>query len=707
MKKKEYMLSKDAIKYLDNIKIEKKTLTIKSIAINTNFIFQIEKVEKYYDFIYKATLIDNDFRAGNFILFLNKKDRIPKKGDIISIGQIIKSYYENYHKIIFECRKIKFLSESENTNPVVDLSKIKNFVQKNIIIDNYDNYNIYNNNKKEINTNNIQKNIINENETNYNNIDFFNNNENDNDSEDKKEKYNNNNNYNNIINIDEEKKEYNNNNNYNHNEKDNNNIIKENMFNNYNKCESHKKYLLISDISENNNNINIKIKCIYKDNIREFKSQKNKTYQNYIFEDIKNDKIEAVSFDTVSKKIDKILNVNDIYQIKNCKLIKSNEKYCKINFPYKLFLTEFSEIINITNNNIIKNEFLNLNYEDRKDNTDISNITPISNIKNINTFEIINVFGFVLKDYGNKTFHDKYNNNYYGRIIILGDDSNYKITISIWYPNDLKQEYKEGELLYIQNCKVKEYKNKKLLYSTSNRKMKESINYEYDTKLKKYYSENKNIDDYLEVEINNKKNKISNINRNNNINNNYNNKYNNYNNQEFQDLIFIKEIISINKNKECNKDKDIRFRIYAFVKKINHSEKNYYYGCNNCRKKMTDDICHYCGGNNKVIIIHFSINVVDCSSSFWLLLFGDIAEKFLGIKGEEYKNILDKGISNENKQLNYLDNKIKDKQYIFLAKSKQKAYNNAEGIRFYVKYFKKKNKNDYFNLVNYLKSFLK
>lgn len=51
---------------------------------------------------------------------------------------------------------------------------------------------------------------------------------------------------------------------------------------------------------------------------------------------------------------------------------------------------------------------------------------------------------------------------------------------------------------------------------------------------------------------------------------------------------------------------------------------------------MNDDICLNCAGTKKKIILTISLNVRDPSSNLWIDLFGNVAESFLGIKGEEY-----------------------------------------------------------------------
>ena len=659
MEKKEYKLSKDAFKYLDNIKIEnnKNSFSIKSIKIKTRLIFQIEKVKKIKDFIFSSTLLDNDFRSDRFtLIFTEEEKELPKKGDIINIKQIEKCYNPENKIFVYECREIKFIAKKLNF--IVDISKIEN----------YDKYI-----KNEINGNIITEININKNK-------ILRDKEKNSEEEEEEEDDDNNNNSNKIIN-----KKFNNNNINNLNEKNiriyneinksneeekKEDILTENN-NNFDICQ---KYLMVSNIENNSKNFNIYLKCLKKFEIKEFKFKKNKQYQNYLFSDFNNEKIEAVSFDDMSDKLDKIIKINEYYQINNCYLISNNIFYCKTNCPYKLFFSKTTDIFNISKNENIKKKF-NDNFKIYENGNEF---LPISEIINKNKFDIINIFGFVLKDYGNSSFYDQFNNEYFGRKIILGDDSKYRIMITFWYPENLKKVYNEGELLYIQNIKVEEFKNIKSLYSTKESIIKNSFNTELDNKLKKYYSENKNINDYHILKI--KSNENCNIIRNNTICNNDIN------------LIFIKDMLNIFNNKNIKNDKEINFKISAVVKKINHSEKNYYYGCDNCKKKMLNDICKNCGGKNKVIILHFSIYVVDSSASLWLLFFGDLAESFLGVKGDEYKTIIEKGISYKNKELNLLNNKITNNEYIFFGKNQYYSYSNFEGYRFLVKFFCRKNK---------------
>ena len=125
MEKKEYKLSKNAFQYLDNIKFEnnKNHISIKSIKIKTNLVLKIEKVKKIKQFIFSATLANNDYKSDKFILIFRGEEEIPKKGDIIKIKEIEKCYDEKNNKFIYECNEISIIDKEINFN--FDISKRK------------------------------------------------------------------------------------------------------------------------------------------------------------------------------------------------------------------------------------------------------------------------------------------------------------------------------------------------------------------------------------------------------------------------------------------------------------------------------------------------------------------------------------------------------------------------------------------------------
>ena len=148
------------------------------------------------------------------------------------------------------------------------------------------------------------------------------------------------------------------------------------------------------------------------------------------------------------------------------------------------------------------------------------------------------------------------------------------MTVSSTAPN----VFEEGELLYIQNIQVKEYKNKKFLWGARNRKILKGINSKIDEKLKKYFLKHKNINEYFDLIIfNNKNNNINDI----------------IEKSKFQDLlehnfVFIKDIITIFNKANDIQDKinnEFRLKISGRVIEINHSQKNHYCQFTKCQKK--------------------------------------------------------------------------------------------------------------------------
>ena len=70
---------------------------------------------------------------------------------------------------------------------------------------------------------------------------------------------------------------------------------------------------------------------------------------------------------------------------------------------------------------------------------------------------------------------------------------------------------------------------------------------------------------------------------------------------------------------------------------------------------------------------------------FWIDLFGDVAEKFLGIKGEEYENILKNGTTTEeNEELIPINERIEYHTFSFIGKVRENVYNETKRYKFSV-----------------------
>ena len=150
------------------------------------------------------------------------------------------------------------------------------------------------------------------------------------------------------------------------------------------------------------------------------------------------------------------------------------------------------------------------------------------------------------------------------------------------------------------------------------------------------------------------------------------------------ELVFIKDIQSTYDIEMDNKDRPI-FEIIGVVTKFNHSDRNFYIGCSKCNKKMETEICANCSGKEKKTILMFSISVRDPSSFFWVDLFGEVAEKFIGLSGEEYENIIKNGTTTEeNEELIPINERIEYHTFSFVGKVRENIYNETKRYRFSV-----------------------
>ena len=191
--------------------------------------------------------------------------------------------------------------------------------------------------------------------------------------------------------------------------------------------------------------------------------------------------------------------------------------------------------------------------------------------------------------------------------------------------------------------------------------VKRSLDSESDSRLRKFFDEHQNENEYKDIQgeiISTGTNRAP------------------------AELAFIKEILNTFEDNIEYKDRLV-YEIIGTVTKLNHSERNFYTGCAKCHKKMETDVCTYCSGTEKKVIFTLSVNVRDASSFFWVDLFGDVAEKFLGVKGEEYEELLKNGNTvEENEGLIPINERVEYHTFSFIGKVRENTYNETKRYRF-------------------------
>ena len=154
--------------------------------------------------------------------------------------------------------------------------------------------------------------------------------------------------------------------------------------------------------------------------------------------------IKGSFFKDISEKWFNNLELNSIYLISNGKIVNRNEIYNKINFPYEIIF-DINSNFNIVNDNSLNS--LNFNF------------IKIIDIKNLNLNEKIDIIGLVKEIKPIKTVVTKKNQIISLKNIIIFDDSNSNLEISLWGEEAEKFDCNLFDVICLKNPKINFFKN--------------------------------------------------------------------------------------------------------------------------------------------------------------------------------------------------------------------------------------------------------
>ena len=410
---------------------------------------------------------------------------------------------------------------------------------------------------------------------------------------------------------------------------------------------------LISSLTTFSSNARLYLKCKVKNPIKNFVAKSTKkdcTLQSYIFIDTKGDEIQATAFNKAVENFSKIIQEGGIYEIRKCNIQLAERAYNATKCDYKLGFNESTQIIPAPDNG----KFSGVKFS----------IIPLEQIVDFPIGKIIDVFGFVLDDKGFQEITTKNEKILKMQKLLIGDDTLSRIELTLWEPfGSPDNNYSLGDLIAVKNCRVKEFNGRKQLSTTDSTEVKKSLDPESDSRLRKFYDEHQNENDYKDVQGEMISSGVI---------------------KSPAELVFIKDIQNTYEIEMDNKDRPV-FEINATVTRLNHSERNYYTGCAKCHKKMETDVCTYCSCTEKKVMFTLSLDVRDATSHFWIDMFGELAEKFLGIKGEDYENLIRNGTTvEENEGLIPINERVEYHTFSFIGKVRENIFNDTKRYRFNV-----------------------
>ena len=468
------------------------------------------------------------------------------------------------------------------------------------------------------------------------------------------------------------------------------NIEKENP--DYNYKSDDKVYTSLKLLTTLSKDYKLLVKVTSKGEIKQYRSGKGKLFSFVIMDELGN-KMQAVGFDKIADKFKDEIVENNIYEITGGYIRTADKRFDPPGSDYKLILTESTTIT--------KKDDEEKNFKDKFTDPD-NKFWNINEIKEAQINTIVNVVCLV-GDKGEPTYKDTKSGSILIRKMFVLDQSNEKMELTLWR-NLTQLNMNNGDILVCKKVRVNDFGGKNLTSTTESKIYINPIITDFPEIAKeiqslKLFAEQNEINKGINPQSDNnndnniKKNESTKANiasnkpeiNNNNINNN-----NTIQKKEFNDKIVYIDSILDEMNKYALTDFDHRFPFYkirATVTHLGHTEKNFYPGCPNreCNRKLTfsngDWICQSCRQSFKTPRYYYSLNirVKDCSSEYWVDIFGKPAEMIMNINADDYRNIL---VNRDEEKLGQISEGVEYKEFYFLLKVRLNKYNDTTKKKF-------------------------
>ena len=479
----------------------------------------------------------------------------------------------------------------------------------------------------------------------------------------------------------------------------NNFIERENSeYTNYSQDE--KTYTSLKLLTTLSKDYKLLVKVTSKGEVKQYKSGKGKLFSFVMMDELGN-KMQAVAFDKVVDKFIDEITENEIYEISGGYIRTSDKKFDPPGSDYKLIVTESTTIIK-------KNDEEN-NFKDKFTDPD-NKFWSLNEVKDAPVNTIVNVV-CIVADKGETNYKDTKSGSILIRKMYVMDQSSEKMELTLWR-NLTQLNVNNGDILVCKKIRVNDFGGKNLTSTTESKIYINPIITDFPEISKeiqslKIYSEQNE----LNKDINQDEKNSNNNNENNNIKKKEEIKNNIISNnisaniiqkKEYNDKIVYIDYILDEMNKYIMTDFDHRFPFYkirATVTHLGHTEKNFYPGCPNreCNRKLTfangDWICQSCRQSFKNPRYYYSLNirVKDCSSEYWVDIFGKPAEMIMNISADDYRNIL---VNRDEEKLSQISEGVEYKEFYFLLKVKLNKYNDTTKKKFTATKIEKINKKE-------------
>ena len=374
--------------------------------------------------------------------------------------------------------------------------------------------------------------------------------------------------------------------------------------------------------------------------------------------------MQAAIFDDTIDKFSPILKEGKIYYIKGGYAKINDKKYTNIKTDYKLIFDFNTQIIEVDKN-------LDKIFDKTEEKIIITKFVDLSNCK-VN--QVINCLGYVLQIFP-VTIKQSRIGNVLIRRVILCDSSMFKVQFTLW--NKFTElDLNQGNIVLLKYIRVGNFNNNINISTVDNSIIEINPDLsnegytEYD-ELVKAIHEGINEEDIKFINEYNITNSSLNTDSIKSLANN--------------NIIFISDLIKQLRNKfnnrlndsnnninETHKEISMNFTIKATVLEFEHSDKNYYFACPYCRKKLVQNeekySCPNCENqiNDPKLNYFLTLRVIDISGEHALNFFGDQVNNLFGLDAKSYSNLIE---NKEYKKLEKITNNVEYHCFYFNGKA--------------------------------------
>lgn len=410
-----------------------------------------------------------------------------------------------------------------------------------------------------------------------------------------------------------------------------------------------KKYTPISRLNTFSRDVEILIRVIDKSEFKTYTNEKGTgNLFNLLVMDSEGSQIQITAFNKVAEKYYNQISEGKIYEIIGG-FVKLNSKRFNpaANSEYQLTLNDTSLITEVIDNHtipVVKHK-----------------LEKLGNLNNIPLHSTIDCLGYVV-EVSEKSKVSTKNGELLMRKVYIVDESEFKVELALWKKN-AEIEYEQGDILLIKNATVSQFQGRNISASDNTKisknpqTMREAVELSvwaanFKGQFKSYVPDKNEEKDGEEI---NKSNIVR--------------------------LSEVTKKFEISKNVSYD-ELSKYYTVIGIVSYLQHSDKNIYPGCpvKKCKKKLIEEdvgyyYCNACKIQVKVPAYYMtlSLRVKDTTSEHWIDLFGCVAEKFLGLSADEYRELI---ISNNQQSLSAISKNLEFNKFYFLIRVKATVFNN-------------------------------